>query len=167
MKTLSQAAISCIKVKYAFDYAEKCGVSVKGLFSPYAQYGSIYARLNAIKFAISRKDEAYSRLKNNYLLNHLAPVLRDAKKDTLIVDGKTTSVPQFVSVLNGISESKMSSDMFIESWNDLLNDQDENIRTFARDLIIYALVSSGDYKGFNKLAKYIPFEWMIETHGDL
>jgi hypothetical protein len=76
-------------------------------------------------------------------------------------------VPQFVSVLNGISESKMSSDMFIESWNDLLNDQDENIRTFARDLIIYALVSSGDYKGFNKLAKYIPFEWMIEAHGDL
>jgi len=58
----------------------------------------------------------------------------------------------------------MSSDMMIESWEELLNDQSPAVRSLANDLCFYAILTSGDTKGFNKLAKYIPMSWLMARH---
>lgn len=154
LKKISQAVSSQIKVKYFTQLAKQLGIDVRGLFEGNA---TIYDKLNAIQDQMTRNAYDRGRLKDNYLLQHLMPYLAD---DKIFANGKLVDKPKFIQVLNGISESKMSSDMFIESWEELLNDKDQQIREFARDLCIYAMITSGDTKGFNKLAKYVPMSWL-------
>lgn len=154
LKKISQAISSQIKAKYFVQLSRQLGIDVRGLFEGNA---TIYDKLNTIQDQMARNAYDRGRLKDNYLLQHLMPYLAD---DKIFVNGKLVDKPKFIQVLNSISESKMSSDMFIESWEELLNDKDPQIREFARDLCIYAMITSGDTKGFNKLAKYVPMSWL-------
>lgn len=160
MKKISQAASSQIKARYALRLAKSLGIDVKGLFDGNA---TIFDRLNSIQACIQRDAYGLGRLKDNYLLSHIAPYIQDQE---VFVAGKLTSKPKFISVINSMDESKMSSDMFIESWEELLNDQQPNVRRFANDLILYAMLTSGDTKGFNKIAKYIPMSWLESRHDE-
>ena len=160
MKKISQAASSQIKARYALRLAKSLGIDVKGLFDGNS---TIFDRLNSIQACIQRDAYGLGRLKDNYLLSHLAPYIQD---QDVFVNGKITSKPKFVSVINSMDESKMSSDMFIESWEELLNDPQVNVRRFANDLILYAMLTSGDTKGFNKIAKYIPMSWFESRHDE-
>lgn len=160
MKKISQAASSQIKARYALRLAKSLGIDVKGLFDGNA---TIFDRLNSIQACIQRDAYGLGRLKDNYLLSHLAPYIQD---QDVFVNGKITSKPKFISVINSMDESKMSADMFIESWEELLNDPQTNVRRFANDLILYAMLTSGDTKGFNKIAKYIPMSWLESRHDE-
>ena len=160
MKKISQAASSQIKARYALRLTKSLGIDVKGLFDGNA---TIFDRLNSIQACIQRDAYGLGRLKDNYLLSHLAPYIQD---QDVFVNGKITSKPKFISVINSMDESKMSSDMFIESWEELLNDPQANVRRFANDLILYAMLTSGDTKGFNKIAKYIPMSWLEARHDE-
>ncbi|WP_346748975.1 hypothetical protein [Prevotella jejuni] len=42
----------------------------------------------------------------------------------------------------------------------MLNDKDENVANFAKDLVMYAYLTSGSFSGWNKLAKYVPYEFI-------
>lgn len=160
MKKISQAASSYIKARYALRLAKSLGVDVKGLFDGNA---TIFDRLNSIQACIQRDAYGLGRLKSNYLLSHITPYIQD---QSVFVAGKMTNKPKFISVINSMDESKMSSDMFIESWEELLNDPQVNVRRFANDLILYAMLTSGDTKGFNKIAKYIPMSWLESRHDE-
>lgn len=160
MKKISQAASSQIKARYAVRLAKSLGIDVKGLFDGNA---TIFDRLNSIQACIQRDAYGLGRLKDNYLLSHLAPYIQD---QDVFVNGKLTNKPKFISVINSMDESKMSADMFIESWEELLNDPQANVRRFANDLILYAMLTSGDIKGFNKIAKYIPMSWLEARHDE-
>lgn len=160
MKKISQAASSQIKARYAVRLAKSLGIDVKGLFDGNA---TIFDRLNSIQACIQRDAYGLGRLKDNYLLSHLAPYIQD---QDVFVNGKLTNKPKFISVINSMDESKMSADMFIESWEELLNDPQANVRRFANDLILYAMLTSGDTKGFNKIAKYIPMSWLEVRHDE-
>lgn len=160
MKKISQAASSQIKARYALRLAKSLGVDVKGLFDGNA---TIFDRLNSIQACIQRDAYGLGRLKSNYLLSHITPYIQD---QSVFVAGKMTNKPKFISVINSMDESKMSSDMFIESWEELLNDPQANVRRFANDLILYAMLTSGDTKGFNKIAKYIPMSWLESRHDE-
>lgn len=160
MKKISQAASSQIKARYAVRLAKSLGIDVKGLFDGNA---TIFDRLNSIQACIQRDAYGLGRLKDNYLLSHLAPYIQD---QDVFVNVKLTNKPKFISVINSMDESKMSADMFIESWEELLNDPQANVRRFANDLILYAMLTSGDTKGFNKIAKYIPMSWLEARHDE-
>lgn len=160
MKKISQAASSQIKARYAVRLAKSLGIDVNGLFDGNA---TIFDRLNSIQACIQRDAYGLGRLKDNYLLSHLAPYIQD---QDVFVNGKLTNKPKFISVINSMDESKMSADMFIESWEELLNDPQANVRRFANDLILYAMLTSGDTKGFNKIAKYIPISWLEARHDE-
>lgn len=160
MKKISQASSSQIKARYALRLAKSLGVDVKGLFDGNA---TIFDRLNSIQACIQRDAYGLGRLKSNYLLSHITPYIQD---QSVFVAGKMTNKPKFISVINSMDESKMSSDMFIESWEELLNDPQANVRRFANDLILYAMLTSGDTKGFNKIAKYIPMSWLESRHDE-
>jgi len=76
------------------------------------------------------------------------------------VRGHTVERPGFITVLDNVDDSKLNSDLLIDGWEDLLNDEDRVVRNFARDMIIYAFFTSGEFKGWNKLFKYVPPSWV-------
>lgn len=158
LKKISQAISSQVKTRYFIELAKRIGVDVRGLFEGDS---TIYDRINSIQDCIARDAYGLSRLKDNYLLSHLMPYLADTQ---MFANGRLVNKPKFIQVLNSISESKMSSDMFIESWEELLNDNSEAVRNLANDLCLYAMITSGDTKGFNKLAKYVPMSWLMTKH---
>ena len=158
LKKISQAISSQIKTRYFIELAKRMGVDARGLFE--GDF-TIYDRINSIQDCIARDAYGLSRLKDNYLLSHLMPYLADTQ---MFANGRLVNKPKFIQVLNSISESKMSSDMFIESWEELLNDNSEAVRNLANDLCLYAMITSGDTKGFNKLAKYVPMSWLMTKH---
>jgi hypothetical protein len=41
-----------------------------------------------------------------------------------------------------------------------MNDPDVYVQRFARDLAIYAFLTSGEGKGWNQMWKYVPFEFL-------
>ena len=54
-----------------------------------------------------------------------------------------------------------------QAWDQLLNHYDEDIRNFARDLIVYAFYTSGEMSGNTKLFKYVPPSWRKSSgYGD-
>jgi hypothetical protein len=69
--------------------------------------------------------------------------------------------PGFVTVLDNVDDSKVNSDLLSEGWLDLMNDENGRIRYFAKKFVIYAFFSSGEFKGWNKLLKYVPYEWIV------
>lgn len=158
LKKISQAISSQVKARYFIELAKRMGVDTRGLFE--GSY-TIYDRINSIQDCMARDAYGLSRLKDNYLLSHLMPYLADTQ---IFTNGRLVDKPKFIQVLNSISESKMSSDMFIESWEELLNDESESVRNLANDLCLYAMITSGDTKGFNKLAKYVPMSWLMTKH---
>lgn len=158
LKKISQAISSQVKARYFIELAKRMGVDTRGLFD--GSY-TIYDRINSIQDCMARDAYGLSRLKDNYLLSHLMPYLADTQ---IFANGRLVDKPKFIQVLNSISESKMSSDMFIESWEELLNDESEAVRNLANDLCLYAMITSGDTKGFNKLAKYVPMSWLMAKH---
>ena len=50
--------------------------------------------------------------------------------------------------------------MVRNAWKDLLTDDDPMINKFAKELIVYSFMTSGQFKGWTKLFKYVPFEWL-------
>lgn len=153
LRKIAQACSTQIKVNYFARLADALGINTKALFEG---NHTVYDRFNMLSSCITRDIQGLSRLKDNYLLRHLAPYLSD---DRAFNNGKLVQKPKFLQVLNSMDDSKMSADMFIEAWEELLNDETPNVRNFARDLIFYAMFTSGDTKGFNKLAKYVPMSF--------
>lgn len=45
---------------------------------------------------------------------------------------------------------------YLDSWDQMWQSQDQEIKMIARDLAIYAFMTSGDTRGLNKFFKYVP-----------
>ena len=123
---------------------------------------SIVDRLNEIKSKILT-DEAYAHLRTqdgsivNDLIDQLIPAYQYNATDT------ETEHPKFVQLFNSLQDQSNSSNNIIKAWEDLLTDQNETIRDFARDLVVYSFLSSGDAGGINSLFKYVPNSWRKDS----
>lgn len=159
IQQISNAAITAIKLQYINNYAKLRGVDIKYLFvkDPSGKHITMQERLNNLTYLIDNY-EKYSYLKNNVLLQNLIPA--DVKDPVFINDGMY-QLPEFITVFKSINESSTLQDDFTEGWNQLLQDKDVQVQNFAKDLIIYAFVSSGEYGGWNHIAKYVPVEWIL------
>lgn len=113
-------------------------------------------RLTAIKLAIEL-NPAYKRLANNGLIRQLYSMTED---DPQVLHGELTEKPVFITVLDNVDSSKLNSDLLIDGWEDLLTDSDPYVRRWAQDLIVYAFMTSGEFKGWSKLFKYVPASWI-------
>jgi hypothetical protein len=61
----------------------------------------------------------------------------------------------------------MNEDALTDAWLELLIDENKRVRKFAEDLIVYAMYSSGEFSGFDKFAKAIPFQWITGKIQDI
>lgn len=157
MNEVSQSLQTSIKSKYIIDYAHhQLGMTDQDISNLFVGPRSMNHRFNMLWNAI-RTNPKYSYLANNQLLTHLYSVNEESE---VWVNGRQYERPSFLSISDSIEDSRLNSDLMIDGWEDLLRDSDVNVQNFAKDLIIYAFLTSGEYKGWNRLFKFVPPAWV-------
>lgn len=137
---------------------------------------TIYDRFMRLQAAI-HTDPAYADLLdpsgqiNNRLLQMLVPG-EEVEYTGAYIRGETPDTYEnmkFVKFFNFVEDSGSTANYIIDAWDELLNYTNDNkeveneIRQFARDLIVYGFITSGDRGGFTKIFKYVPVSWREES----
>ncbi len=140
--------------KYAKEYLNKTDKDITNLF---VGNRCMAYRLNMLNSAI-RQNPKYKRLANNALIQQLYTI---EDSNEVYVAGNKCKKPCFISIADIVGDNTSNSDIFVDAWEDLLNDYDPNVRNFARDLIVYAYMTSGENAGWSNLFKYVPPAWIM------
>ena len=151
----------CIKSLFIRSYAEINNIDVNRLF-----FGNntIADRLANIKRRINNPDDKLFYLRNNKLLTSLVESDQVKDETTIGNNGQIYPAPKFVSTFHSISESSFNQDDLTDAWEELLNyPDDQDLKDFARDLVVYAWLTSGEKSGFNRFFKYVPNSWKIKS----
>lgn len=146
---MSNVLESSIKLKYIRNYALNNGIDIYDLF-----YGdnTIAVRLSKLRRDIH--DGKYPELllpdgsSANTLINILEPVFR-SKSDAF-------DKPESLKI-NKIGNNDVNlADSAKRYWEELFDSNNDELRTFARDLAVYAMIASGDNKSINSINNLIP-----------
>lgn len=151
----------CIKSLFIRAYAERNNIDVNRLF-----FGdnTIADRLANIKRRINNPDDKLFYLRNNKLLTSLVESDQVKDETTIGNNGQIYPAPKFVSTFHSISESSFNQDDLTDAWDELLDyPDDQELKDFARDLVVYAWLTSGEKSGFNRFFKYAPNSWKIKS----
>lgn len=160
---LDRNVSQCIKSLFIRAYAgdDNNKIDVNRLF-----FGNntIADRLAGIKRRINNPDDKLFCLRNNKLLTSLVESDQVKDESTTGANGQTYPSPKFVSTFHSISESSFNQDDLTDAWEELLNyPDDQELKEFARDLVVYAWLTSGEKSGFNRFFKYVPNSWKINS----
>lgn len=158
---LDRNVSQCIKSLFIRSYAEINNIDVNRLF-----FGNntIADRLANIKRRINNPDDKLFYLRNNKLLTSLVESDQVKDETTIGNNGQIYSAPKFVSTFHSISESSFNQDDLTDAWDELLDyPDDQELKDFARDLVVYAWLTSGEKSGFNRFFKYVPNSWKIKS----
>ena len=151
----------CIKSLFIRAYAQTNNIDVNRLF-----FGdnTIADRLANIKRRINNPDDKLFYLRNNKLLTSLVESDQVKDETTIGNNGYVYPAPKFVSTFHSISESSFDQDDLTDAWDELLDyPDDQELKDFARDLVVYAWLTSGEKSGFNRFFKYVPNSWKINS----
>ena len=151
----------CIKSLFIRAYADDNNIDVNRLF-----FGdnTIADRLANIKRRINNPDDKLFYLRNNKLLTSLVESDQVKDETTIGNNGQIYPAPKFVSTFHSISESSFNQDDLTDAWEELLSyPDDQDLKNFARDLVVYAWLTSGEKSGFNRFFKYVPNSWKINS----
>jgi hypothetical protein len=155
---LSKHLQTAIKSKWFARYAkEVLKMSDKDIAGLFTGRTSMNRRLVSLKDLIANNED-YKRLATNPFLNQIYSMLED--KPVFANGREMADRPGFVTVLDNVDDSKLNSDLLSEGWLDLMNDENPYVSKFARQFAVYAFFSSGEFKGWNKMLKYLPFEFI-------
>lgn len=164
MNEVSLALQTRIKSMYIVDYAKRVlGKTDQDLTNLFIGNWCMNHRFSMLWDAI-RNNPKYARLKDNQLLTHLYAL---PEEQSVYVEGKEVMRPAFLSISDSIEDSKLNTKLMKDAWEDLLRDPDVNVQNFAKDLIVYSFLSTGEYSGWNKLFKYVPESWRTGQIGDI
>lgn len=158
---LDRNVSQCIKSLFIRAYAETNNIDVNRLF-----FGNntIADRLANIKRRINNPDDKLFYLRNNKLLTSLVESDQVKDETTIGNNGQIYPAPKFVSTFHSISESSFNQDDLTDAWEELLDyPDDQELKNFARDLVVYAWLTSGEKSGFNRFFKYVPNSWKIKS----
>lgn len=160
---LDRNVSQCIKSLFIRAYAgdDNNKIDVNRLF-----FGNntIADRLAGIKRRINNPDDKLFYLRNNKLLTSLVESDQVKDESTTGANGQTYPAPKFVGTFHSISESSFNQDDLTDAWEELLNyPDDQELKEFARDLVVYAWLTSGEKSGFNRFFKYVPNSWKINS----
>ena len=151
----------CIKSLFIRAYSQTNNIDVNRLF-----FGNntIADRLANIKRRINNPDDKLFYLRNNKLLTSLVESDQIKDETTIGNNGQIYPAPKFVSTFHSISESSFNQDDLTDAWEELLSyPDDQELKDFARDLVVYAWLTSGEKSGFNRFFKYVPNSWKIKS----
>lgn len=158
---LDRNVSQCIKSLFIRSYAQINDIDVNRLF-----FGdnTIADRLANINRRINNPDDKLFYLRNNKLLTSLVESDQVKDETTIGNNGQIYPAPKFVSTFHSISESSFNQDDLTDAWDELLDyPDDQELKDFARDLVVYAWLTSGEKSGFNRFFKYVPNSWKINS----
>lgn len=182
MQKMSNALRGELKRKAILQYCERNNIDIDGLVTG---DNTIYDRLNRLVAKISYEDEyAYLRRKDGTIKNALLATLKPAYVWERSQDNKSAIQDnfenlKFVQLFDVFDKSGSFRDNIIKSWEMLLTDSHQEIRDFARDLCVYAYITSYDNGGSKRIFQYVPVSWrdssgysdvcqqLIEQYNDL
>ena len=151
--SLTTGAISQIKFQWAYRFANQFDDLFFGETSVANMLDDLkYRILNNDTYKVNGKVRSYGELKDNELLNRL--------RKNYDNDSDNQNLPNFVILTRSFDDSKIDTDRVIEDWEQLLESDCLFAREFARRLVAYAMLTSEEYTGRNKLAKYIPSRFL-------
>ena len=138
---------------------------------------TIYDRFMRLQTLIAT-DPRFAQLRSesgditNRLLQMIVPgTITEYKKGYVVGEHPDTyETSKFIKLFNFVEDSGNTANYIIDGWDELLQYTDPEhpevqkaIREFARDLIVYAFITSGDRGGFTKMFKYVPVSWREES----
>ena len=161
LKLIARSLITAVKSEYFVKYVQENLCKPGQDASEYIRSlmigpNSMNSRLTRLKNQIET-NPVYARLANNHLINQ---IYSEIEEDDAFAFGRRVTKPAFVTILNNVDNSRVNSELLMDGWDDLLRDDDQFVRKFANDLIIYAFFTSGEFKGWNKMLKYVPTTWL-------
>lgn len=159
-----KAVLAQVKARFFFDrengYCKTEGIGIKKLIDG---KNSIYNRLLRIKAQIMNQPE-YAEYRDNSgnPVNYLLQVL---------ISGYVSDVKQgrfenakFIEIPSVTQSDEIDPQEIITAWDSLLHDNlHPELKEFARDLVVYAFLTSGDNGGNKDLFKYVPNSWRFES----
>lgn len=138
-----------IKINFIRQYAKDNNIDIYGLF-----YGenNIAKRLATLKNDILSGKypellDASGRI-NNELLNILQPVFKTSYD--------SFDKPNSIRIVTLSADSNIIDEAGIKYFEDLLTNDNTEISQFAKDLVVYSFIASGDNRTINSLNKFIP-----------
>lgn len=168
IQKISDAVAAKIKADAINKYAEENGIDIPSLVTG---TNTIYDRLNRFKCLI-HTDPRYSYLLdgNGEIRNPLLKLLISDKSwiynHSLHLDSAEDKFGnlKFIRLFDALDLSSSKTDYVIQAWDDLLNDASHpEVQKFAKDLCVYAFVTSGDQGGRTKLFQYVPNSFREES----
>ena len=141
-----------LKNDFIQQYIIDNNIDQKGLF---VGPNSIQRRLARISILVkSDMSGKYSEYASNGVITN--PLLASLES---VPYARTADQPMFVKMKRAMVDDPQMAKDITYAWRDMLNDDNEEFKLFARDLIVYAMLTSNDTPGFTKFFKYVPKEW--------
>ena len=159
---ISQAVSDKLKSEYFIQYAKDNNIDIQGLVTG---ENTIYDRLLSIQYKITSGQFGQEMIDTDGTPSNTLLKLLIADNNTVYNPNSATNNNQrvdrfknlkFVRLFNALDLDSAKTDAIIQAWEDLLEDPNDEIRTFARDLCVYAFFTSGDKGGRTKLFQYVP-----------
>lgn len=173
LNAVQKGIMAKIKSKFFFGlggYCEKHNIDPKSLV---AGKNTIYDKLLTLK-AVLLNDPKYKDLldrrsgePSNYLLRALVSGNKYRRFDENVSYSIGTSPDtfmdaKFIQTLGFVIDESFNADDLSQAWDDLLQDcKYPELQQFARELVVYAFITSGDNGGNYDLFKYVPNTWRL------
>lgn len=155
---VNRALLSYIKQKCMNRYMNENNIDFRSMISG---SNTLSARIDALKRKMladttgKYSDFIVNGIITNTLLDNIRPVPYVAQYGQEYYD--------ILTLDNVQSDDEQRENDYIDSWQQLLESEDEEIRNIGNDLAVYAFMTSGDNPGFTKFFKYVPDVWREQS----
>ena len=173
LNAVQKGIMAKIKSKFFFGQDGYCEIHKINPRSLVAGKNTIYDKLLTIK-AMLVNDPKYKDLldrrsgePSNYLLRALVSGNKYRRFDEQVsysigTRPDTFMDAKFIQTLGFVTDESFNADDLSQAWDDLLQDcKYPELQQFARELIVYAFITSGDNGGNYDLFKYVPNTWRL------
>lgn len=166
IKAIINSLKSYQKYQFIKQYADRYDINIRDLF---IGDNSIYNTLDIIKTNIIDYPQVYQDYTdgNGNITNSLLKKLQPSYIPAYIMRDYGQNIPKFVDFMfNQRDESSNKND--IESgWAHMLRDtRHPDMQQFARRLVVYAFMTSGDTNTYDGFFNLVPFQWREEDSVD-
>lgn len=148
-----------LKYQFIRQYAMEHNINIRDLF---IGNNSIYNELGRLRSKIIENPAVYDRYTdgNGRITNALIAKLQPSDIPGYVQEDYGDSLPKFVDFqINQSDNSAVSTDLK-EGWRQMLTDTEhEDIQEFARRLVVYAFMTSGDTTTFGGFFNKVPMYW--------
>lgn len=173
LNAVQKGIMAKIKSKFFFGqdgYCERHKIDPRSLV---AGKNTMYDKLLTVK-AMLVNDPKYKDLldrRSGEPSNYLLRALVSGNKYRRFDEGVSYSIgtrpdtfmdAKFIQTLGFVTDESFNADDLSQAWDDLLQDcKYPELQQFARELVVYAFITSGDNGGNYDLFKYVPNTWRL------